>query len=141
MSKPSSRVIAPLVLELTPSRWLRIFHLVALALAIAAIFLSALPWPLRGALLVSVLLGARWLDKPSPLRRLIFDGTWRGRLRDLDEQALQLDGAVVWPILIVLRFRAQPALVLLPDSVDPEDWRRLRLHLNHSDVFGDQRAL
>jgi hypothetical protein len=55
---------------------------------------------------------------------------------------LLLERATVWPSFIALRFRDRSSgkrqfFTLLPDSLEVDMQRRLRLHLRHMPVFGE----
>lgn len=155
MSSRFSRTTAPLVLELTPSRWLRVIHVSVVLLALVAIFCTPFSWLLQIALSAIVLGGVFYARPRAQLCRLTFDRQWRCRWRDGRESILQLDSAVLWPALIVLRFRDTQSecgfsTVLLPDSllqndllqndIDANGWRRLRVYLHHHDVFNEDKS-
>jgi hypothetical protein len=113
-----------------------------LALAAVACTSFSLPWQL---LLSLAVLGMAYRARlTSGIYRLQFDQGWRAHALPGRELELRLDSAVVWPMLIVLRFRDLKSarrhfpVVLLPDSLDRDGWRRLRLFLNHGDVFGGE---
>lgn len=111
------------------------------SLALAAIFCTEFSWALQIALSVMLLAGIFFTRPRDQWCRLKFDRQWFGWRLDAHESMLRLDSAVVWPMLIVLRFRDAQLpdrgfnVVLLPDSLDADSWRRLRLHLRHHDVF------
>jgi toxin CptA len=134
-------------IELKPSRLLGLLLLGMAALALAAIHLAALPGILQlglGAIVIG--LGARgWRQRlPVATLRIAADG----RLQCLDDAAEWGDAEVsgdsfVSLLLIVLRYRTtdkqRVTLVLLPDSADADDLRRLRVSLRwarrtHSDT-------
>lgn len=114
-------------------------------MAALALLLASLPWPIRLLLAVALLADVLFARARRPLRRLRFDGCWSASDDSADDLHLRLDDAVIWPALIVLRFQRKPVgrwrpavhVVLLPDSIDADSWRRLRLYLRHHDVFGD----
>ena len=131
-STPSA---APLCLEPSPSRrlagWVLAAHMGAAAAAVA----TPLPAPVRGLLLAAAALSLvrAW---PALARsvRVTWDreGRWwweeAGRCREV---ALRPD-SYCRPARVVLRFQAEgwrSALVLLPDSLDAEALRRLRVRL------------
>ena len=140
MSNRFSRTLAPLNLDLTPSRLLPLLHAGVALAALAAVVMTALPapWPFVLSILVAAI---AVLARPrQDLRRLRFDREWRGIDDGHREEALILNGAVVWPGLIVLRFavagaRRQRVVILLPGCIAADDWRRLRLYLAHGGVF------
>lgn len=108
------------------------------ALALGAASLAGPPWGVAGACLLS---GAALLCSPAPgrnVRRIDISGL--GQLRLTVQQGVGpegaragvmrlLPGSTVWPALLLLRLRGDDgkvsALVLLPDSVEPGQFRRL----------------
>ncbi len=124
-------------LELKPSRRLGLWLAGLLTLTLAAIALADLPVWLRLALAAMVLgLGVRARRRAAalPALRIGADGGLQG-LDDAGEwQALAVqDESFVSPALVVVRYRVgtgrMQALTLLPDSLPPDDWRRLRVSL------------
>jgi len=124
-------------IELKPSRRLGLLLAGMLLLALAALYLAALPGGLQVALgLVLTGFSAwRW-RRTSTMERLRIAAD--GRLQCLDEAgewraAEALGDSFVSTPLIVLRYRieGQPArsLTLLPDSAAADDLRRLRVSL------------
>jgi len=124
-------------IELKPSRRLGLLLLGMTALALSALLLADLPRVTASGLGIAAIgLGAwgwRQSVPPTPLR-LAPDG----RLQCLDERlewqdVEVLDDSFVSLALVVLRYRAagrrMRSLVLLPDSADPDDLRRLRVSL------------
>lgn len=124
-------------IELKPSRLLGVLLMGASALAFAALALGTLPVAVRlgaAAVVSGVVAWGWWRSRP------------RDRLRRLGNGHLQVaDAAGHWcdvevqgdsfvsPLLIVLRYRVGRSrvrsLVLLPDSADAADLRRLRVSL------------
>lgn len=144
MSNRFSRTLAPLNLDLTPSRLLPLLHVGVAFAALAAIAMAALPSPWSLVLFIGVVAIAVLARPRQNLRHLQFDREWRGFDDNGREESLVLKSAVVWPGLIVLRFalagaRRQRVLILLPGCMAADDWRRLRLYLAHGGVF-PQRA-
>jgi membrane-bound toxin of toxin-antitoxin system len=144
LSIKSSLSLEPLRLELKPSGYLRIaLSLLALG-ALGAIFYSAIDGYLR--LLCAALLLVHWrilLRRHSRLSgHLIWgSGGWLW-VEPARENLLLLMHATVWPGFIALRFRdgssgKQLFFSLLPDSLEVDMQRRLRLHLRHMPVFGE----
>ena len=124
-------------IELKPSLLLGLLLLGMAAYSLAAIRLAALPLVIQWILGVAVVgLGgwSVWRTRFTEAIRL----TAEGQLQCRDEHAEWCDAEVlgdslVSPVLIVLRYRT-PALrvrtlVLLPDSGESEDLRRLRVSL------------
>ncbi|MDO9467763.1 MAG: hypothetical protein Q8N48_14730 [Thiobacillus sp.] len=124
-------------IEIKPSRRLGLLLAGMLLLALAALYLAALPGSLQLLLGMTVTgLGVRgWRRARSPASlRIAADG----RLQCLDDaaewrEAEILGDSFVSTALIVLRYRAagEPVrtLTLLPDSAAADDLRRLRVSL------------
>jgi len=125
----------PLVVTLKPSRRLRQGLLALHLLAAAAVLLADLPPLWQAGLLpvlgVSLLWHARRAAPPLVLRGKA-DGSLEVR-RDDEWRPLELaPSSTVLPLLTVLHFKEADArrhLVILPDSLPPEDFRRLRVWL------------
>lgn len=137
----SIRYAAPLRLELRRSRRLALCLAAAHAGALACIPLLPLGW-LPGALLAALILLS--LARSYPLHVLmrgeravvalvwLREGDWHLIERGGREQACRLRAdSYVHPALTVLNFAGERrcSIVLLPDSLDPEDFRRLRVRL------------
>lgn len=139
----------PITVDVTPSQRLRAFHLVFTLLALLALPLSAIPLWLQVALACAVVGYALSLLRCKTPTRVSFDGGWHWHTPDTIEP-MWLVRASVWPVVIVLSFRNPAAsrwspqgwrrLVLLPDSVSKDDWRRLRIALRYFAVLGEQPA-
>jgi toxin CptA len=136
---------------IVPSRLLRfaLASFVAANLAAAAALGSGLTGPFRlpqmgacGCLLAAVALAAS-LARRQNVRRIDISGL--GQLRLTVQQGVGsndtrtdvadlLRGSTVWPGLMMLRLRRADGLVgavaLLPDSVEPEQFRRLSVAIN-----------
>ena len=124
-------------IELKPSRLLGLLLLGMAALALTAIYSSALPGAFQLALAAALigLSGWGWRQTRHPeVLRLTVDG----RLQSLNEQGdwgdvEVLGDRLVTSALIVLRHRPPDGLVrsltLLPDSTTPDDLRCLRVSL------------
>ncbi len=146
MSKRSSISPTALAVEPRPSRWLTLLQLAAALLALIAIARSGVAWPLRGAL-AAVLIWMVWsslrrqgrFGGRAPCRRLSWrDGRWLWVGADGRSTALRLRRAVVWRHLVVMHFAGPGgprSLCLLPDSLDADALRRLRLCLRHLPVY------
>jgi toxin CptA len=124
-------------IELKPSRLLGLVLLGMAGLALAAICLAAMPGTVRLVLGAAVIGFAAWgwrQARCAAVLRMQADG----RLQSRDEQGEWRDvevlgDSLVSPALIVLRFRTHSkrvrTLVLLADSADADDLRRLRISL------------
>jgi toxin CptA len=128
---------APIKLRLRPSRIGRAGLLTAALLALAAIGLADLPFPARvlAALAVGISVLRAWRP-PMPLElRLQPDGRLEWRDAATSWQAASVLGSsVVNPWLSVLAWRPEGQrrvryLVVYPDSLHPDDFRRLRVWL------------
>jgi toxin CptA len=125
-------------IELKPSRLLGLLVLTMGGLALLSIALANMPIAVKALLAVAASGGALWAFRNSrralPRLRLGADGSLAIRARDDDWQpALDLPQRFVSPALCVLRLartkRLRPSLVLLPDSAEADDLRRLRVSL------------
>ena len=124
-------------IELKPSRWLGLMLVGLAVLAWVAIYLAALPGGLQLALGLAVAGWSAWgwrQAAPRASLRLATDG----QLQILDDSPAWCNAEIqgdsfVSAALIVLRYRAPGGplrtLVLLPDSADADDLRRLRVLL------------
>lgn len=124
-------------IELKPSRMLGLLLLGMAALALTAVYSSALPGAAQLALAAALigLSGWGWRQTRHPEA---FRLTADGRLQSLNEQGdwgdvEVLGDSLVTSALIVLRYRPPDgqvrSLTLLPDSTTPDDMRRLRVSL------------
>lgn len=118
-----------------PSRVLAGVLGMVVALAVLAVALAALPWPVQAALVAGVAAVAwfAWRRERSVRRlRLPADGTLQLWLDD-DWHDAEIDAAsFASPLLLVLRLRGEfgaMSLTLLPDSADAESLRRLRVRI------------
>jgi len=106
---------------------------------VLAIFVSASPAPIKGAAILLVLASFSLPRLRVVPIRLIAGPAWEWCERDGTVRPLLLKQVTVWPLLIVLRFRdphrarwnprMQKSVVLLPDSLTGDEWRRLRGYL------------
>ncbi len=146
MSKRSSNSPTPLALELRPSRWLAAAQIGAALLALAALLRGGLPLSLKLFAVVLlplvVLMSLRLqglLGGRAPCRALRREsGRWLWIGADGRSVAVRLLRAVVWRHLVVMHFEApggRRSLCLLPDSLDADAMRRLRLSLRHLPVY------
>ncbi len=123
-------------IELKPSRRLGLLLLGMAALALAAIWLAALPEGVRLALAAAVIGLTAWGGRQARFTaslRIHVDGSLQfleqGEWRSVEV----LGDSLVSPALVVLRHRTPTkrvrSLVLLADSAQAEDLRRLRVAL------------
>lgn len=128
----------PITVGLHRSRFLSL-GLVLAHLAVVAIVLAA-PWVmgvkalLLSCLLVSGTLGWRWMAPRVECLRLLADGGMEGRLLGgANYESFALFGsATVHQWLTVFRVAGEAgrfAVVIAPDSINAEDFRRLRVWL------------
>lgn len=126
--------------------WLLLLH----ALALPAVALPPFPLPVKLALLAAILLSLAWhwrrrLSQRQP--RAVRGLRWEEgdlcilRLATGERLSARLAGhAFIMPWLVILYFRGRPRqLVLLPDMLPAEAFRRLRVRLRmelqqHPDV-------
>lgn len=125
--------------DVRPSRLLMLAVVLMALLAIVAVILSRLPWPFQlGACVLVVLYGGYSLRRlrRQPLASVGWhaDDTWTLNLADGRQAQGQLRSGRVLGPLIVLRLAwpqgGETALTLLPDSVDGDTRRRLRMRLS-----------
>jgi toxin CptA len=125
-------------IELKPSRILGLLVLTMGGLALVSIALASMPMAVKTLLAVIASGSTLWAFRSSrralPRLQLEADGGLGIRARNGDWQSVQgLAGSFVSPALCVVRLeqaeRRHPCLVLLPDSGEPDDLRRLRMSL------------
>ena len=139
-------------LSISPSRYMKAYISVVHALVLVALVvvpLHSLLWLL--ATLMAVLHWRYCLKRYTSVKyrdgisQLSYrEGQWRLVSNDT-ETPVFLNQATIWRWLVVMNFksyqrmgqrRGRYALVLWPDSVDDDSFRRLRVHLKHMNVFG-----
>lgn len=128
---------SPLVLKPRRSRYLFIylFCVHALALAVLAAPLN-LPLVLRFGIAGVVIISFIWQISRLPPHCLVWeaDGDWQLLFADGNEYRGQLHrDSYVSTLLVALRFRLEQggyrSVVILPDMLDPQSFRRLRVRL------------
>lgn len=135
-----AKSVAPLTLAVKPSR--RLSGAVGLVHGLAALasLANPLPWWMRALALAAVLTGAalawRPLCRVPPVSRLRVGetGEWKLWTAAGDEiRLILLPGSVAVAGLILLHFRDEAgrfrAVPLLPDSLDADGFRQLRVRL------------
>ena len=130
--------VPAIAFDYRPSRWLLLALVVIAALALIAIALCGLnAWiklVLAALVAAYALHSSRRFLRP-PFVHIMWHSAGHWRLRDVAEreQVAELHHAVVLGALIVLMLRVDPkricSFVLLPDNVDEEIRRRLRVRL------------
>lgn len=147
LSKRSSNLPTPLALDLQPSRWLAALQVGAALLAVAAVVrcgLTLLPQLLiLAGLVLALRLSLRrqgWCGGRLPCRGLRWEqsGRWLWIGADGRGSVLRLRRAVVWRLLVVMHFvgpGGRRSLCLLPDSLEADALRRLRLCLRYLPVY------
>lgn len=133
------RSVPAIIFDVRPSRWLMLALMAVAILAVVAVMLCALPLWLRLALAVVVVgYAAQTLHglRHPKLAKVGWrsDETWGLRLIDGTETEGELRTSRVLGAMIVLRLswapRGRAALVLLPDNMDADTRRRLRMRLS-----------
>jgi hypothetical protein len=137
----------PIDIGLRCSRLLRVYLLSLLLLAGLALLRLPLAAPVLVVLALLVLLyacyGARpylSINSPARISRLSFEREqWFLEIGG-DLQRVELTQATVWQSLLALNFRDKEShqprrLVLLADSCDPDEFRKLRVLLRHFPVL------
>lgn len=126
-------------LRLSPSRFLLALTVLLHLAAAGALLSSGLPYPLKGllllCLLVSGLLSCRDGRRGAVLRERASDWWLETAER---AGAVELVQARVWRYLVVMDFRGdaegrawRPRLVIFPDAVAADEFRRLRVSLRY----------
>lgn len=125
-----------LTLTLQPSRWLKRAVWALLGLAALAMMLAALPlWAQGCGLALLGLVAFRWRARGALRLQCQADGNLSLMLEGVAWQPVALlSGSVVNPWLSVIRYRDETSnktgsLLILPDSLDEDDFRRLRVWL------------
>ena len=132
----------PLAIALQPSRQLGGLLLAAHAAALAAVFLADLPAALQAALAAAVAMSGWRLRQARRIQRLDLGSDGRVRLEYADGRCLdavperQSTVTARLCLLLLLHARGSETLLLLPDALDGEDFRRLRLWLRQSALPG-----
>ena len=134
----SATYATPLLLDLKPSGYVRIYLLCVHLLALVAVWLLPLDWYLQ--LLILVLLGFsyRYSRRQQAMRYQLLwrEYGWLVRSDDTEYGAQLLASSMVTAWLTVLSFRLETgqslSLLILPDSLSPDQYRRLRVRLKVS---------
>lgn len=133
--------LAALSIEPRPSRILLIGSGVAHGLAGVATIVASVPLWAKAGLLVGIGLSLAWTGYRHGWRRgggfisrvELLDGRWRLEIDDGIQHPAKLTGGYAQPSIVVLNFRLEGgwrrSVVLLPDAVDSETLRRLRVWL------------
>lgn len=156
MSSKLSRSHAPLRIEIRPSNGLLIANAALAAFALIAIAYTSLSLLLQFTAAIFALLYAGWQLRSHSQQRglLLWQEEWQWIERNAEPRTLELRRAVIWPGLIVLRFRdvafdrrlvswhrylrhRNLTLTLCRDSLSADDARRLRAYLRHWPVLAD----
>ncbi|NMQ20441.1 hypothetical protein E4P82_15320 [Candidatus Competibacter phosphatis] len=133
--------LAALNIEPRPSRILLIGSGVAHGLAGVAAIVASVPLWAKAGLLVGIGLSLAWIGYRYGWRRgggfisrvELLDGRWRLETGDGIRHPAGLTGGYAQPGIVVLNFRLEGgwrrSVALLPDAVDSETLRRLRVWL------------
>jgi toxin CptA len=132
--------------EYRPSRWLSRLLVLVSTLAIFALCLSAVPWPIKacGSLILIVVLWrtlSRWLSTPVDAAGWARDGSWSLRIRAGEDAVATLSSyrvvgeTMVW-LRLALPGRRYIPLLLAPDNSDADIRRRLRMRLAQIEAAG-----
>ncbi|RPH39124.1 MAG: hypothetical protein EHM87_24640 [Burkholderiales bacterium] len=127
---------SPFVVNIGNSRRLRLYLAAAHMSCAFGLVLAALPPFLQwtGLVLLSGSLVHYWRRDQSARVRGDQAGKFEIRLDEKWRVARLADACVIWPSCTVLRFAVEPGrrkrnLVVMPDSLPEEDYRRLRVWL------------
>lgn len=141
-------------LDLHPRRSLQLALATLLLHVLAAILVAveSLRFPILLVLLLPVTASASWYwirqrrGSPSELVRLICraDGTWRWEYADGSDDVGEVAVSSVYTTLFVLlhlrgRNKRRRSVALLRDSLDPDDFRRLRARLRLTAAAPDRK--
>ena len=133
--------LAALSIEPRPSRILLIGSVVVHGLAGVAATVASVPLWVKAGLLASIGLSLAWTGYRYGWRRgggfisrvELLDGRWRLETGDGIQHPAKLTGGYAQPGIVVLNFRLEGvwrrSVALLPDAVDSETLRRLRVWL------------
>lgn len=133
--------LAALSIEPRPSRILLIGSVVVHGLAGVAATVASVPLWVKAGLLASIGLSLAWTGYRYGWRRCggfisrveLLDGRWRLETGDGIQHPAKLTGGYAQPGIVVLSFRLEGvwrrSVALLPDAVDSETLRRLRVWL------------
>jgi hypothetical protein len=138
----SNQFILPVLVFIRPSLYLKFFIYGIHAGALPAVFAANLSWSIRclllGVLIIS-LMHAIWTNvlqkNPDSPVQLLLDADDEWWLTTASGQTIRvrlIATAFVHPLLTVLPFRAargRHAVILTPDAVDTDSFRRLRVRL------------
>ncbi|HEV7778601.1 MAG TPA: protein YgfX [Luteibacter sp.] len=124
--------------EYRPSRILRRGLIAIVLLAMTAILTCAWPWPAKAAALFATVAYAlkslrRWQGIPVAAVGWQGKAGWQLRMASGESPAAELRSCRVLGPAVVLRFAwegGQAGLVLLPDNLDTDMCRRLRMRLS-----------
>lgn len=132
-----------LTLTPQPSRWLKRAVWTLFGLAALAIMLAALPLWLQGLGLALLLLAALRDQGQGAMRlQCQADGSLSVLQGEEWRPVMLMPGSIVNPWLTTIRYRSETGkrtgtMVLLSDSLDAEDFRRLRVWLRWKAVGGN----
>lgn len=111
-----------------------------------AVYYSALSWWQQAVFVAAAIIYfcLLWRAHNRQCGALQWRSTWIWIAEDGAENLLRLRHCTTWPGLTVLTFlnsaQKKFTLTLLPDSLDADSARRLRVYLNHFPVFDDTEA-
>lgn len=128
---------SPLVLEPRRSRYLLIYLFLVHALALTVLVMPInLSWILRVAIAVVVTINLVWHLRRRLPRRLVWesDGDWQLLMANGTEVTGHLrPDTYVFRLLVILRIKLEPggctSVVIFPDMLDSQSFRRLRVRL------------
>ncbi|HEY3698515.1 MAG TPA: protein YgfX [Spongiibacteraceae bacterium] len=146
MSTSFSPSPTALHIEVRPSNYWRSALVIACSSALTAAYYSALLWWQQAVFAAAAIIYFCLLWRAHNRQRGILQwcSTWIWTADDGVENLWRLRHCTIWPGLTVLTFfnssRKNFTLTLLPDSLDADSARRLRVYLNHFPVFDDTDA-
>lgn len=155
MTNLQRKSTTPLVIQSGRSRYVRLFTLAGFLLVMVALAMLELSLPMFGAgvLLLSVFLVYIWrhhyaLNGHPVVVRLDSDGRWYWQQGLQKSESVELLGdSYNFSFLVILIFRVVAqrrrikTLLLTTDNIDPDTFRRLRLHLKWQERANMQSRL
>ncbi len=138
--------IPPVKLEICQSRWIQRYVTAAHALALLAVLSLPVGKVVMPVLVMGLLICWRWywrkylLESADGHQQLLFANySWLLK-REGDAIPVYLHSATVWRWLIVMNFRCvnsrrRHVIVLLPDTLERQPLRRLRVLLRYLPVY------
>ena len=143
MSNSSPKSVTPLVLEPGPSRRVRFITLTGFFLAYVSVGALSLPPVVIIAAMITLVVAFTYawkhhhaLNGHAVTVRLDSDGNWHWLQGEQSDRVELLGDSYHIPFLVILNFKPEGkrrpgrSLLLTTDNIDPDIFRRLRVHLH-----------